>query len=71
MAKTAEVKEAHGLAPELLVEEVIAALAERRTVRVETVRTAEESLVFTLPRELREVAERANESRLVPRKREA
>ena len=58
-------------APELLVEEVIAALAERRTVRVETVRTAEESLVFTLPRELREVAERANESRLVPRKREA
>jgi 4-hydroxy-3-methylbut-2-enyl diphosphate reductase len=58
-------------APELLVEEVIAALAERRTVRVETVRTADESLVFTLPRELRDVAALAPESRLVPRKREA
>ena len=58
-------------APELLVEEVIAALATRRTVRVETVRTADESLVFTLPRELRDVAERAPESRLVPRKRES
>lgn len=58
-------------APELLVEEVIAALAERRTVRVETVRTADEDIVFTLPRELRDVAALAPESRLVPRKREA
>ncbi len=57
-------------APELLVEEVIAALSTRRTVRVESVVTAEESLVFTLPRELREVAARAPESRLVPRKRD-
>ena len=56
-------------APELLVEEVIAALAERRTVRVETVRTADESIVFSLPRELRDVAALAPESRLVPRKR--
>ena len=58
-------------APELLVEEVIAALAERRTVRVQTVRTADEDIVFTLPRELRDVAALAPESRLVPRKREA
>jgi len=46
-------------APELLVEEVIAALAARRTVRVETLRTADESIVFTLPRELRDVAANA------------
>jgi 4-hydroxy-3-methylbut-2-en-1-yl diphosphate reductase len=57
-------------APELLVEEVIAALAERRSVRVETLRTADESIVFSLPRELRDVATAAPESRLVPRKRE-
>lgn len=57
-------------APELLVEEVIAALAERRTVRVETVRTADESVVFSLPRELRDMAADAPESLLVSRKRE-
>ncbi len=42
-------------APETLVEEVIAAFAERFTVSVETVRTAEETIAFNLPRELRDV----------------
>jgi 4-hydroxy-3-methylbut-2-enyl diphosphate reductase len=41
-------------APEVLVEEIIAAFAARRDVRVETVVTAEETVVFNLPRELRE-----------------
>jgi 4-hydroxy-3-methylbut-2-enyl diphosphate reductase len=41
-------------APEVLVEEVIGAFAERYTVRVETVTTAEESMFFPLPRVLRE-----------------
>ena len=41
-------------APEVLVEEVIAAFAERYDVRVETVTTAEESMFFPLPRVLRE-----------------
>jgi 4-hydroxy-3-methylbut-2-enyl diphosphate reductase len=41
-------------APEILVEEVIDAFAERHTVRVETVRTAEETVVFVLPRALRD-----------------
>ena len=40
-------------APEVLVEEVIAAFAERYEVAVETVRTADETVVFNLPRELR------------------
>ncbi len=41
-------------APEVLVEEVIDALAERFAVSVETVSTAEESMFFPLPRPLRE-----------------
>lgn len=44
-------------APEVLVEEIIAAFAERYDVRVETVRTAEETIAFNLPRALREAAE--------------
>jgi 4-hydroxy-3-methylbut-2-enyl diphosphate reductase len=41
-------------APEVLVEEVIGAFAERYDVKVETVTTAEESMFFPLPRVLRE-----------------
>jgi len=41
-------------APEVLVEEVLDALAERYTLKVETVSTAEESMFFPLPRLLRE-----------------
>ncbi|MEP4029864.1 4-hydroxy-3-methylbut-2-enyl diphosphate reductase [Roseibium polysiphoniae] len=41
-------------APETLVEEIIAAFADRYNVSVETVRTAEETIAFNLPRELRE-----------------
>jgi 4-hydroxy-3-methylbut-2-en-1-yl diphosphate reductase len=41
-------------APEVLVEEVIGAFAERYTVSVETVTTAEENMFFPLPRALRE-----------------
>jgi 4-hydroxy-3-methylbut-2-enyl diphosphate reductase len=44
-------------APEVLVEEIIDAFAARYDVSVETVRTAEETIAFTLPRELREVAD--------------
>ena len=44
-------------APEILVEEVIEAFAERFNVRVETVITADESVTFNLPRELREAVE--------------
>jgi 4-hydroxy-3-methylbut-2-enyl diphosphate reductase len=40
-------------APEVLVEEIIAAFAERYAVRVETVSTADESVFFPLPRQLR------------------
>jgi len=43
-------------APEVLVEEIIAAFAERYDVDVEEVRTAEESISFNVPRELRETA---------------
>lgn len=43
-------------APEVLVEEVIAAFAERFEIQLEEVRSAEESIVFNLPRELRDVA---------------
>ncbi len=42
-------------APETLVEEIISAFAERFDVTVETVRTAEETISFNLPRELREM----------------
>jgi len=41
-------------APEVLVEEVIGAFAERYTVNVETVTTADEDMFFPLPRVLRE-----------------
>ncbi len=37
----------------MLVEEIIDAFAERYEVRVETVTTADESVFFPLPRELR------------------
>jgi 4-hydroxy-3-methylbut-2-enyl diphosphate reductase len=40
-------------APEILVEEIIDAFAERYDVHVETVSTADESVFFPLPRELR------------------
>ncbi|MDJ0930282.1 4-hydroxy-3-methylbut-2-enyl diphosphate reductase [Breoghania sp.] len=40
-------------APEVLVEEIIEAFAARFDVTVETVRTAEETIAFNLPRELR------------------
>ncbi|MCA3601032.1 MAG: 4-hydroxy-3-methylbut-2-enyl diphosphate reductase, partial [Methylobacterium sp.] len=43
-------------APEVLVEEIIAAFAGRFDVRVETVSTADESVFFPLPRQLREAA---------------
>ena len=43
-------------APEVLVEEIIDAFAERYTVSVESVSTADESVFFPLPRELREQA---------------
>jgi 4-hydroxy-3-methylbut-2-enyl diphosphate reductase len=43
-------------APEILVEEVIDAFAARFAVRVEVVTAAEESVVFNLPRPLREMA---------------
>jgi len=44
-------------APEILVEEVIDAFAERFSVKVKTVTAAEESIAFSLPRQLREAAE--------------
>jgi len=40
-------------APEILVEEIIDAFAERYDVAVETVTTAEETVSFNLPRPLR------------------
>ncbi|BBE72232.1 4-hydroxy-3-methylbut-2-enyl diphosphate reductase [Oharaeibacter diazotrophicus] len=43
-------------APEVLVEEVIDAFAARYDVTVETVRTADETVAFNLPRELRQPA---------------
>ncbi|MEJ1157778.1 4-hydroxy-3-methylbut-2-enyl diphosphate reductase [Prosthecomicrobium sp. N25] len=43
-------------APEVLVEEVLEAFAARYEIRVETVRTADESVTFNLPRDLRDVA---------------
>jgi len=44
-------------APEILVEEVIGAFAERFAVNVEVVTAAEEDVIFNLPRELRVAAE--------------
>jgi 4-hydroxy-3-methylbut-2-enyl diphosphate reductase len=44
-------------APEVLVEEVIDAFAERYAVTVEVVTAAEEAIAFNLPRELRDAAE--------------
>jgi len=46
-------------APEVLVEEVIEAFATRWQVRVRPIVTAEETVAFNLPRELREVAAEA------------
>ncbi|MBO0345906.1 4-hydroxy-3-methylbut-2-enyl diphosphate reductase [Roseibium limicola] len=46
-------------APETLVEEIIAAFGERYDVTVEIVRTAEETIAFNLPRELRELRDAA------------
>jgi len=43
-------------APEVLVEEVIAAFAERYEITLEEVRSADEAVVFSLPRELRDIA---------------
>jgi 4-hydroxy-3-methylbut-2-en-1-yl diphosphate reductase len=43
-------------APEVLVEEIIDAFANRYTVTVESVSTADESVFFPLPRQLREAA---------------
>jgi 4-hydroxy-3-methylbut-2-enyl diphosphate reductase len=43
-------------APEVLVEEIIDAFAERYSVEVESVSTADESVFFPLPRELRNQA---------------
>ena len=40
-------------APEVLVEEIMDAFADRYTLHVETVSTAEENVFFPLPRELR------------------
>jgi len=40
-------------APEVLVEEVIGAFAERYAVSVETITTADEDMFFPLPRALR------------------
>jgi 4-hydroxy-3-methylbut-2-enyl diphosphate reductase len=43
-------------APEALVDEVVDALGERYRVELETLTTATESMVFPLPRVLREMA---------------
>ncbi len=43
-------------APEVLVEEVIDALREHRTIEMEEIRVAEEHVIFKLPRELRKTA---------------
>jgi 4-hydroxy-3-methylbut-2-enyl diphosphate reductase len=43
-------------APEILVEEVIAAFSQRYEIHLESVRTAEETVAFNLPRELRQSA---------------
>jgi 4-hydroxy-3-methylbut-2-enyl diphosphate reductase len=43
-------------APEVLVEEIIDAFAAHYTIEIENVSTAEESMFFPLPRNLREAA---------------
>ena len=43
-------------APEVLVDEVISAFGARRTIDLETVSTADEDVIFNLPRPLREAA---------------
>ena len=43
-------------APEVIVEEVLDAFAERFDIDVELVTTAKENIVFSLPRPLREAA---------------
>ena len=43
-------------APEIIVEEVLDAFAARFDINVELVSTAQENIVFSLPRQLREVA---------------
>ena len=43
-------------APEVLVEEILDALAKRYTLRIETVTAAEEDVFFPLPRPLRDIA---------------
>ena len=48
-------------APEILVEEILDAFAERYAITVETVSTADESVFFPLPKDLRE-----NEARRTP-----
>jgi 4-hydroxy-3-methylbut-2-enyl diphosphate reductase len=42
-------------APEVLVDEIVDAFKARFDAKVETVTTAEESIAFKLPRELREM----------------
>ncbi|NVK34415.1 MAG: 4-hydroxy-3-methylbut-2-enyl diphosphate reductase, partial [Rhodobacteraceae bacterium] len=49
-------------APETLVEEIIAAFSDHYTVKVEIVRTAEETISFNLPRELRDFAQQARDA---------
>ena len=49
--------------PERLVQDLLAVLAERGFGSVEEVRTAEEDLVFSLPRELRRTASGAPDPR--------
>jgi 4-hydroxy-3-methylbut-2-enyl diphosphate reductase len=53
-------------APEVLVEEVIDAFAERYEVKVEVVTAAEEAIAFNLPRELREAAGQPLNSSAMP-----
>jgi 4-hydroxy-3-methylbut-2-en-1-yl diphosphate reductase len=48
-------------APEILVEEIMDAFAERFELHVETVSTADESVFFPLPRELRPAAAKQNQ----------
>jgi len=43
-------------APEIVVEEIIQAFRERRNITIETIKTADETITFNLPRELRSLA---------------
>jgi len=43
-------------APEIVVEEIIEAFRERRNIKIETIKTADETVTFNLPRELRTFA---------------